>query len=349
MKHLVAATIICLAASTGLAGQADATKIPANTNWIAHFDIKGLMATQLYKTVIAPLANVQVAMASDSPSEEGEDGKLNPRAAAAKFIEQMEQLDSITVFAPKGQEDQPTMLIVGKYDRNTILKLAQIDESKKPLTHNNYEIYSMTHPGRKKTSKTYLCFRDATTIVSGASLDLVKEELDLLDGKGQSISQQSELFVKLTQTKDAFAAMAIDDVPSLVKTIRENKGHIPPMMSRLKTISMSLTENANKLVMSAKGLAQSEDDAVKMETAINGVVAMMELSADGDDTPSAIMRSIKVVAERKGDSVTCSATTSVKEIVTAIAMAKFKEMGFGGMKPGKNAKSQPTSQPAGSK
>lgn len=341
-----------------LAGQPDVKKIPDGTNWVAHLDVKGFTETKLYKTFISPLAKFQACLppappaATDNDNDEDNETDVTTAPTPSKLITQLEQLDSITVFAPKDQENLPTMLITGKYNQSAVRKISKIADDAKPQEYNNHAIYTINRCKKEGSQQPYLCFYNETTIVSGINLELLKKELDVLDGKGQAISEKSDLATQLTSsTNDVkpFIMMAVSDPASLAKTAAKNKRPLPPCFSKFQRLGMNLADIDGKLSLSAIAVANEPADAARMEKVITGMIAMLELASDDNNLFATISKSVKFESATTASTVKFSATASIEDImkIASLAHRHAMMMNMGCRKgPAGKAKSCPTSKPA---
>lgn len=200
---------LLLVASTVWAGGPTPQKLPATAQWVVHVDMEAVLATQMGKGLL----DLVTAEGSPVPPED------------VKKIQEvwtwLGKVQSVTIFGSGFTPDQPVLLARLTYDRAEIEKMAHITADNARTAYGKHEI--ITLPGREGQRGGFGCFYNADTIVAGASLDRVKEAIDVLDGRGKAMTSAQPLRAMLVPAEGSCVLAAATGFNKMLKAMAESK------------------------------------------------------------------------------------------------------------------------------
>lgn len=223
----------------------------------------------------------------------------------------LNDVHTVALVFPFAKLSKPTAAINGGFDQKELLERLR-SSSKVKLTSDKYkgfDVYKVQSvlPSNAKSSpdsttvkaatvrnETSFAFRDATTIVIGAT-ESVRASIDVMTGARQSITQNSQLSDGLAQNPSAAVRFAIVVTPSTTQGLQSSELPIPDFAS-LKLIYGAI-DVASGIELNATLRSDSAETARSIADRLNGLLGMARgyLGAANNPKSTAIVDALKAV------------------------------------------------------
>lgn len=238
------------------AGAYDPHQVPADVQWVIHVDVDVVQNSKLWGMLQKPLM--------DNPGYQMAIGKL----MITTGISFPKDVHDVTLYGWDSQPDNGVVLVHATVDQQKLLALLTISPDFATHQEDGRDIYTWKTKGRQ----TYGAFAAADLTVIAHSQQSLDEALATLDGKNPPLEPDSALNagirpgVLLYLTGRNFASL----------------GAKAAILSHIRSGWLGVSEEADRLVISASVTADDSQSAHQMYAGAEGVKALAELSA-GDD------------------------------------------------------------------
>jgi len=222
--------------------------IPGNIRWMVHVDVEQFAGTNLRMLF--------------------EESKRDLWRSQIREIEETARIDffkdmkSITLMGMGRDEEKTVVMFTGNLNMSYLLGILQKEVKPKEIGYGKYVIY---HWKRNE----YGVFMSENVFLMGRNSDSVKTVLDTMDGKANSLSESKWMETIRQFPSHAFITAVADDVSGLID---EN----PASLLLNKTDAACFMAAESKSIVTARLdlTAESDDAAVQMDKAIQGLVAI---------------------------------------------------------------------------
>ena len=276
---LFAASILLALTPCVRANGLDRALVPANAQWVAHFDVEALAQSKTWTELIKLDEQHEL---QNGLNEFAKFGKLDP----------LKDLTGVTVFSAGKLEKS---LAAGEPEKNVVIVLsgnarlstavdAWIEEKHPALTTLGHaQVYALDEHGKdaqafvKKSADGAHC-----TLVIGDDATALGAAIDVLEGRAQSL---------VTATKPALAALPFDHSILFFAASGDlgGIGDFEPVSKVGKLaqgVRFDLGEAQGKLSATLRLETRTAQDALKIQQVVQGIVAMISL-AGGEEPESA--------------------------------------------------------------
>ncbi len=231
------------------------TIIPAEADWVIHFDLEKFSTTQIGESLLS------------------EEGAFNLEKKNAQFkkkyqIDLLADIDGITIFGIGEQENKTVACLRGNFKRDYLLGLLAAEETHKEIPHGKYTIHNWNHC-------EYGVFVDDNLALMGANEDTIKIALDVIAGKKANIAS-SPLMAYIDEIpSNAFFAALAKDISSMAQ-------HATKVFVFKKTESalLTLTEEKKNLNIRLNFIVKTLEDAKNMESVIRGLISLASMQLE---------------------------------------------------------------------
>jgi hypothetical protein len=261
-KTAIVASLSAVLPAVAMADPFDSKQIPADSKWLLHVDVDAARGSKIWD-----MLNDKLSQNPDYTAKVQEVEQIS----AMRFPE---DVHDVTFFGNTSGDDAGVVIIHGKMDRDKTISSLQAIPSFASQSYGNYQVLNWDDNGKK----IYGAFHDGDLTVIGRSAAVVENALDTVDGKVASLKPDSAMAGGAAAGK-ALVYAAARDLASLKK---ENQPQ-SPMVQQIDTAWISLSESENNAVLQANVLALTPETASQMKSTLQGVQAMVNLAANGDN------------------------------------------------------------------
>jgi hypothetical protein len=240
----------------------DPKQIPADAKWVLHVDMDSARDTKVWAAM---------------------DNQLSTNKDFQSGIRQIEQvtnaqfprdLHDVTLYGRSADDDAGVVIIHAHVDRKQTMTLLQLNPSFASTSVGDYDLLTWDDKGKS----IHGCFRDDNTMIIGRSAEVVRDALDVMDGKSESIKVDSPLAAGAKPQLLAFIAA------SDLATLKKQGAKPSPLASQVQSAWISLSESDGNAVIKADIQANSEDAATQLDQIVAGTKAFIAMSAQSDET-----------------------------------------------------------------
>ena len=312
MKRMTATITACiLTASASFAAGVDKAVIPDSARWVIHVDVAA------FTRAAVPKGLMGLINAEDSPLPAGKADK------AREIWRKLGDVQSVTLYGPSHVRTEAVAVAKLKYDRAEVKKLLGIAPGGPTERLAGHDVHTFTAKRRRGDDggQRYLCFYDGSTLVASASLDRLKEAVEILAGQGKKLARGNVISNMLTPRAGSVAVLAARGVDKLAEAAKGRKArdgrqrpHRAALLKKVKTLRMELGEADNDVFLAIEAAMKTTEDAVNAEKALHGLLGMMLLSQGEDELAAKVLQSARI--QRRGSAVSASIRCPAKDILS---------------------------------
>ena len=234
----------------------DRKLVPVDAKWVLHVDMDASRDTKLWTAI---------------------NHKLSENTDFQDSVHQFEQLTNsqfprdlhdVTLYGRSTDEQAGVVIVHAHVDRQQILTLVKMNPGYGLKTVGDYDILTWTDKGKT----LHGAFHDDSTMIIGNSEELVRDGLEVIDGKSDSIKEDSPLAAGTKPKLLAFVAAAN------FADLQKNGAAQSPMMSQVKNGWISVTESESNVVLTADVVSNTAESASQLGQSIDGLKAMLSLA-----------------------------------------------------------------------
>ena len=179
--------IVCLAVLLGISRTAQAEpvnlkQVPADAKWLAHIDVDAVRASTVYQKIEAKCMEMHKEIAGQLDMARGIIG-MDPR----------KDLHGITMYGKELGKPTGVLIVHAKVDPAPLLRMSVLAPDHKVTKYGAYELHSWVVKCHGHAFPGAGAFHKSEGIVIASCVEELKAALDLLDGKGASVSSSSLL------------------------------------------------------------------------------------------------------------------------------------------------------------
>lgn len=247
--------------------------IPADTEWILHFDMEKYTSTQLNGMIMKEEGTSKIK-------------KKSEKFARKYKVDLLKDIKGITIYGKGTGDEKAVVCINGKFDRNYLLSLLTEETSYSEIPYGKYIIYNW--------EEDFGTFVSDQLILLSEDEEAIKTSLDAISGKEKNITS-SPLISSLNEIPpDAFLMAAVGDISSITK-----KREKPVILKKMGKAVFSITEKQENLALKLNFDVKSLEDAEQIEQIIRGLIAMVNMHQEEKDSKLRLSKSIKVTTKDK--------------------------------------------------
>ena len=318
--------LIILTAALTLGARAEALRpavIPADAQWLMHWDVAAFKASEIGKFTLAKMKPV-------TP-------QIDALAQLLKF-DFRKDLTAATVYGrleKPGEPERYLLILRGKFDTQILLNLLKLNATFKSETVKQRDILSWTEQKNGKAEKHFGCFLDANELLISSHRAKLLEALALRTGQGKPMPA-----AKL----QALGIAGNGPKPFLVGLAELRGLPVKPetqFLENIHRLGVTLGQEKDQLTARVRLQAGQAEDARQVQKVIDGLLTLTQLELGQAEAPEAketlaLLKSINVGGE--GPQVKLDFVYPMKQFITQLRVeiqpktadqpGKF-ELGFG--------------------
>ena len=279
MKKLaMGALVLALSCSPILAGPLNTEQIAGKAKWLAHVDVAALLKSGIAQFVLA--------------EAEKKDGFLEGIVQFRETVgfDPLKDVHGLTIYGMKVGDESGVVILDATTDKDKLLTLLTANETYKSHEYGDYVLHQWTDEAKMpkvaaaavKMPKThYGTFYDAKTIVVASSLALLKDAIDVLDGKGESLAKSEGIKVLPKTAAGAFAVAAAEGIE-----LPANAKPEAALLRDIRDASVQIGETEGSTFLAITAWTQTAEKALKLRQVVQGFVALGQMMmAEQPDLP----------------------------------------------------------------
>jgi len=296
-------------ASTAFAGLLKTDQVAGDAKWVAHVDVSAMLDSGLGKFILAEAQKKAdfVNKVTDLRQKFGFDLTRDVRG--------------VTLYGKKVGPKAGVIVLDMTVDQQKVLELLEANETHREIKYGDRTLHQWTDPakvgpeGEDILGKTsFGVFYDEKTIVVASGLDLLKEAIDVLDSKADSLAKTKGLpmLPKPVAGEIMVAVASGIELPALAAKPKA------AVLRHITDISLQAGENADGSFAEVVALVSDAKKAGQLRNVVQGFVALGQMiMAEREDLP---VLGEKITVNGADQAVTVSAAVPTDSL---IEMLKF--------------------------
>lgn len=274
---LILTLFILMASVTFAKGDLPTAIIPAQTQWLIHFDMSQFLSTKLSQFLMG-LEEKDFAEAQQKMLKEL---KLDP----------FKDLYSVTLFGSGADEEEAVVCIQANFDRKFLVSRLQEEDDYRKSSYGRHTIHKWEH-------RQYGTFVNSKMALLSQSESNLKKALDVMTGKGKNVKSAS-LFKQLKSLPNgAFLKAVTGDLARLTGHLKQAS---PLILQNARVAIFMALEKSEVLRLKLRLTTRDEDTATNIYQMVNGLMAMARLHKHNDsdlDHVKQLLEGIKIIREK---------------------------------------------------
>ena len=265
MRKIVIAVVCAVLLSPGilLAAPVEKAQISAGADWVAHIDFENMLSCKLGKQVLAHIMKDPAAVK-----------KLEYFSGTFGF-DMTRDLESITVYREGPDDSRGVLILRARLDREVLLALLAANEAHETAEYGKHTLHRWLddkHKGKDDDGIRWGAFYGNDLVVVCRDRDVLKEALDVLDGRADSLAGGSQTLLP-SFSGGSFLQVAAEghSIPA------KNKAHAA-MLKKLASHSFQVGEAGGTVFVRASLTAETKEAATQVQQMIQGLVAFAMMS-----------------------------------------------------------------------
>jgi hypothetical protein len=261
MKNVIRAILMAVCLVSGLSAAAPLNKnhISANAKWIFHVDFDAFRTTQIGQLVQKDIQQ-----------------EWQPKIDALNQLfgsDLTRDIYSMTLFGSQAGEENASVLIDGKFNKEKLTALLALNNSYKKSDYNGSTLHYWVDDRDKKNRVG--AFAQDNLIVISQSQTEVTSALDILSGKTQSLAKQQAgpLWALTEVPQNTFMMAAAVELSQLTQDDKN-----AAILQNSKLLAFVGAENQDNVSLRLRLETQGVETAQQVETALRGILALVTLS-----------------------------------------------------------------------
>ncbi|UCC39039.1 MAG: hypothetical protein JSV96_14695 [Candidatus Aminicenantes bacterium] len=265
--------------------------ISADAKWIVQFDMKRLTSTRLHQLLINDESTAKIRK------------KMEKLVKKYKF-DPLKDIVSITAYGTGKKEENTVVCVEGKFDKDHLLGLIAKEEDHVEISYGKYTIYKWGHDD-------FGVFVNNNLVLFSGNDKMIKNALDVIDGKKNNLSSSPMMKYINEIPKDAFLMAVVDNISSLA-----GKHDKALMLQKTGMASFAITEKKEDMDVGLKFTTESSEDAQNVEQMIKGVIAFANLQLKKEKDLLALLERLHISID--GNRVQIGFTYPVEKLFDVI-------------------------------
>ena len=266
--------------------------IPAEAEWVIHFDVEKFRSTQIGKQLL------------DQEDILGL-GKSNARFHDHYQIDILNDINGVTVYGYGNDEENTVLCLRGNFDRDYLLGLLGAEESHKEIPYGTFIIHAWDN-------HEFGIFVDENFGLLASSEAAIRKALDVISGKKADITTSPlKSYIDGISSDVFFAALA--------KDISQMAEHEKDVFVFRKTESavFTLTEVREDVHMKLNFTVKTLEDAKNMESVIRGLISLANMQLE-ETQKDILLPQEEIEISTQGKEVRVELAYPVKELVDIV-------------------------------
>lgn len=309
---VIAMLSLLFISSTASAAPLDPDRVPADAKWVIHVDLEALSGTALADQVRQKRPQMVALARRWFQNQYG----IDPR----------EDFDGLTMFSDTYESHTGTAILQSGYDREKVKGELEKKPEVRTETWENHTLYTISKekeagPPRERGNRAQnqskqrqaksvtIILLDDKTAIFASSADRAKAAVKLVQGNAPSLEKDSKLLAEHKEGAMVYGA-AID-----LNQITQRES-IFPVLRQHEKIYCSAGEEDGEFFRRLTLVAQSEEVAEQMKTALEGSVAFSKVWAADSDSLKRMAEEAEIT--RDGKTVQFRASNDTETVLNAL-------------------------------
>ncbi len=288
------AAVALLAALPVWPGTIPASIVPEGARWVAHLDMEKFVATDLYAYL-------------------EKDGRVDLKVRDVERwlkIDVPRDITGVTVFGLGPDEDQSVFALAGKFDKERLMTLLDLDEDHKEYAYGAYTVHSMD-------DDDFGAFVSDSLIVFSSNRGSLEKALDAAGGKTKSFAS-SKLAAALKEVPaGAFLSGVVDDLSGLGKEIKQSK-----LIEKASGLFFMAQEKQSVLQVRVQMTADTAENSKNIADLVQGVIALGRLSEGRGEMAGFAALTEKIQVKQEGKTVRIEFEGPSRDLATLLSRGR---------------------------
>ena len=306
MKRALVSVLAVLTAGQVWAAGFQSKQVSSSATWVVHADVEKLRQTQVGGFILGKL-------------NEGEAANKLAAFAAVFGFDPRKDLNTVTLYGKSKDPAQSVVLAGGTFNGDQLVTLLKANNTYESQAYGTYTIHSWIDEKKPNEGRQYGCLHPGGTILISHGADMLKEALDVLDGKQAGLD-----------TAKVFGGALLADAPFFMAGANISQvGDVRPDAAVLKQAAggqMALAEKDGSVVLAVAVTANSLEAATNMQSVAQGMVAMAQLGQEKNPELARIAQATRI--SRDGNTVRLDLTYPVNETIALLEAGMAKRAQF---------------------
>lgn len=269
-----AAILLTVAVQTVSAAGLDTSQVSAEAIWVAHMDADTLRGTELGTYITGEMTTEEA------------NPKFDMMKAIFKFDPRTD-LKSVTLYGKVAGKREGVVLLSARFNTDHLITLVKGNEHYSSQMHGARTIHSWIDE-KKPGTRTYGCVINDDLIVLGDGERLVKDAVDVIDGRAENMSNGSSLPGLADAAKSTIFIGSADmsqmpDIDPKAAVLKQNKA-----------VSLSFSEENGRLKGALRMIAKDAETATAVHSIAQGLISLVSLNEDADQWLLAMAAAVKL-------------------------------------------------------
>jgi hypothetical protein len=268
------AVVVAVAATVSWAAPFQSSQVADTARWVVHADVEGLKITQV-GTYVWNLMN-----------EGNAANKLGAFSALLGF-DPRKDVNSVTLYGKSKDPSQSVALLSGTFNQDHLVALLKGNDSYEALSNGTGTIHSWVDDKKPAEGRQYGCFHGTNQMLISRGLDMLKESLDVLDGRHPAL-RDARVFGDALPVQAPFFIAGAD---------MSEAGAINPgvqMLTQAQSGQMALSEQTGILNLSIQLVTRDATSASNIQSVAQGMLAIAQLGAQQDPGMAQLAQAAKI-------------------------------------------------------
>lgn len=317
MNRITTTTIILAAFAAAITATAEpfsSRDVSDQAQWVAHVDFDRFNRTRVAEAVLERILA--------SP----EAHKYHTFKTIFR-IDPQRDFHGLTAYGFSDGDKDAVVLLNADHDRQTILTLLKSNERYREALHRSYTLHQVEDDkkfdaqGNKEVG--WVAFHGAKTAIYSKTQGHVRTALDVLDGKSPNLGAAEGSLTVPVET--SFFAATVD-----IAGLAPRDPGQAAFLKNAKSLALLLDEKGENVICSLAVTAVTEEAAVELTEAAQGLIAITKLSAKNDPGKQWLLDLTDSLATtRKGAEAILSLNIPVAKVISHIEEGRVgKRMNF---------------------
>ena len=312
------ATIRLMIAMLGL-GALTAAAVPfkrsliaADADWLAHLDLEALKRTEVGAFI----------------DREMRTPEADRNLEACKALLAIDPRDELTSLAAYGTGTERVILMEGRFDKGRMEQALRANAGYQELKYQGGTIHSWTEargaaPGGPAAARKYGVIMTDRLVAASDTESGAKKALDVFNGRVLALAASSTLVSMIPREPVPFFAVGRDLALSDMREAGNALSQPGARPAAEKSVVIKAGERTGQFFCEAVIATKDEQEAVQLQAAIQGLLALTAIGQQADSKVASLLRSIVCVGE--GDHIRLSFRCPAGELVQILQEQKLKK------------------------
>ena len=278
MKKLVILLLLYGLVLPAFGGPLAKEQVAASANWVVHLDYDQFSQSKLGELI------------RDEMTEKGLEAKLLEFEQTFSF-HPIDDVKNVTVYGQGEDKTKAVVLIQGSYDKQTLLRLVQLNESYEEIREGDLVIHSWID--KNKNERVYGTFYDSDQVLLAGSAEAVKLGVAVLNGKEKSAQEEGSFSLPATKGPGAMLLAAAKDVSSMANR------KTALLLKQTDELTLVMGEANEKFYIDGDLKAKTAEAAVAVGQMAQGLIAVGILAGKNHPELAQLAASIGITVENK--------------------------------------------------